>query len=44
MSKTLYLPDHVAQKMNKEKDAAKAEVSGVAVDSAYVNAQDRVRS
>ena len=42
MSKTLYLPDHVAQKMNKEKDAAKAEVSGVAVDSAYVNAQDRV--
>jgi len=42
MSKTLYLPDHVAQKMNKEKEAAKAEVSGVAVESAYVNAQDRV--
>jgi len=42
MSKTLYLPDHVAQKMNKEKDAAKAEVSGVAVDSAYVDAQERV--
>ena len=42
MSKTLYLPDHVAQKMNKEKDAAKAEVSGVAIDSAYVDAQERV--
>lgn len=40
MSKTLYLPEHVAQKMNKEKEAAKAESSSV--DSAYVNAQDRV--
>ena len=42
MSKTLYLPDHLAQKMNKDKEAAKGETSGVAVESAYVNAQDRV--
>ena len=42
MSKTLYLPEHVAQKVNKYKDAAKADTSSVAVDSAYVTAKDRV--
>jgi co-chaperonin GroES (HSP10) len=42
MSKTLYLPDHVAQKMNKDREAAKGETSSVAVTSAYVDAQDRV--
>jgi co-chaperonin GroES (HSP10) len=42
MSKTLYLPDHVAQKINKDKDSAKAETSSVAVDSAYVETKDRV--
>jgi co-chaperonin GroES (HSP10) len=42
MSKTLYLPEHVAQKVNKDKDAAKADTSSVAVDSAYVTAKDRV--
>ena len=36
MSKTLYLPDHVAQKMNKEKADAKS------LDSAYVDASERV--
>ena len=40
MSKTLYLPDHVAQKINKERADATAAVSPVA--SAYVNPQDRV--
>ena len=40
MSKTLYLPDHVAQKMNKEK-AEKCSASSE-VGSAYVNTQDRV--
>ena len=40
MSKTLYLPDHVAQKMNKERKESK-EDSG-ALDSAYVDANDRV--
>ena len=40
MSKTLYLPDHVAQKMNKDKDPAKAEPE--ALDSAYVDANERV--
>jgi co-chaperonin GroES (HSP10) len=40
MSKTLYLPDHVAQKMNKEKDSKSAESSPL--DSAYVNAGERV--
>ena len=35
MSKTLYLPEHVAQKMNKEREEAKADSS--ALDSAYVD-------
>ena len=40
MSKTLYLPDHVAQKMNKEKvDSSSASSE---VGSAYVDTQDRV--
>ena len=39
MSKTLYLPDHVAQKMNKEKEEEK---SSSALDSAYVDAKERV--
>ena len=38
MSKTLYLPDHVAQKMNKEKvDSSSASSE---VGSAYVDTQD----
>ena len=40
MSKTLYLPEHVAQKVNKEKFAAKAETESL--ESAYVDAQKRV--
>jgi len=40
MSKTLYLPEHVAQKVNKEREEAKAETS--ALDSAYVDAKERV--
>lgn len=40
MSKTLYLPDHVAQKMNKEKAVEKA--SPDSLDSAYVDANERV--
>lgn len=40
MSKTLYLPEHVAQKMKKEKEAVNADSSSV--DSAYVDTQDRV--
>jgi len=40
MSKTLYLPDHVAQKMNKEK-ADKVAASSE-VGSAYVTTQERV--
>jgi co-chaperonin GroES (HSP10) len=40
MSKTLYLPDHVAQKITKEKGAAKA--APEALDSAYVDANERV--
>ena len=39
MSKTLYLPDHVAQKMNKEKEEAKSSDS---LNSAYVDAKERV--
>ena len=39
MSKTLYLPDHVAQKMNKEKKEAKSSDS---LNSAYVDANERV--
>jgi len=40
MSKTLYLPDHVAQKMNKDKESATAE--STPLDTAYVDAQARV--
>jgi len=40
MTKNLYLPDHVAQKINKEKKAAPAEPSDVS--SAYVNPTDKV--
>ena len=40
MSKTLYLPDSVAQKMKKDKAASKAESSSL--DSAYVTSEDRV--
>ena len=40
MSKTLYLPEHVAQKINKEKDTAKAESEPL--KSAYVDAKERV--
>ena len=39
MSKTLYLPDHVAQKMNKEKEEVKPSDS---LNSAYVDANERV--
>jgi len=39
MSKTLYLPEHVAQKMNKEKEEAKSSDS---LNSAYVDANERV--
>ena len=39
MSKTLYLPDHVAQKMNNEKEEAKSSDS---LNSAYVDANERV--
>ena len=39
MSKTLYLPDHVAQKMNKEKEEAKSSDS---LNSAYVDANERL--
>ena len=40
MSKTLYLPDHVAQKMNKERQESQADSSSL--DSAYVDAKERV--
>ena len=40
MSKTLYLPDHVAQKINKEKETTSVESSPV--DSAYVDAAEKV--
>jgi len=40
MSKTLYLPEHVAQKMNKERQESEADSS--ALDSAYVDANERV--
>ena len=39
MSKTLYLPEHVAQKMNKEKEEVKSSDS---LNSAYVDANERV--
>ena len=40
MSKILYLPDHVAQKINKEKKEASADSSSL--KSAYVDAKERV--
>src|SRR6056300_107740 len=40
MSKTLYLPEHVAQKINKEKKEASADSEPL--DSAYVDAKERV--
>ena len=40
MTKTLLVPDHVAQKMNKEREEAKADSS--AVNSAYVSATEKV--
>ena len=40
MSKTLYLPEHVAQKMNKEKSEAKSDNNSL--NSAYVDANERV--
>jgi len=40
MSKTLYLPEHVAQKINEEKGEAKAESEPL--KSAYVDAKERV--
>ena len=39
MSKTLYLPEHLAQKMNKEKEEVKPSDS---LNSAYVDANERV--
>ncbi len=39
MSKTLYLPEHLAQKVNKEKKEAKSSDS---LNSAYVDANERV--
>ena len=41
MSKTLYLPEHVAQKMNKEREEAQ-EADSTSVEGAYVDAKDRV--
>tara|TARA_Y100000004_G_scaffold79825_1_gene89720 strand:- start:1796 stop:2281 length:486 start_codon:yes stop_codon:yes gene_type:complete len=39
MSKTLYLPEHVAQKVKKERAEEKSETS---LESAYVDANERV--
>tara|TARA_R110001632_G_scaffold10664_1_gene39293 strand:+ start:886 stop:1371 length:486 start_codon:yes stop_codon:yes gene_type:complete len=39
MSKTLYLPEHLAQKVNKEKEEGKPSDS---LNSAYVDANERV--
>lgn len=40
MSKTLYLPDHVAQKINKERQESQADSSSL--EGAYVDAKERV--
>jgi len=40
MSKTLYLPDHVAQKMNKERQESQTDSSSL--EGAYVDAKERV--
>lgn len=43
MSKTLYLPDHVAQKINKERAAGEApEEAPVSAENAFVDAKERV--
>lgn len=43
MTKTLYLPDHVAQKLNAQKSAASAEKGADgSLDKAYVDPADRV--
>ena len=41
MSKTLYLPEHVAQKVKKEREEAQ-EADSTSVEGAYVDAKDRV--
>ena len=41
MSKTLYLPEHVAQKVKKDREEAK-EADSTSVEGAYVDAKDRV--
>lgn len=42
MTKTLYLPDHVAQKLNAEKAAKQASGAAGSLDTAYVDPGDRV--
>ena len=42
MSKTLYLPDHVAQKIQKDRAAAAKADDGPSVESAYVDSKERV--
>ena len=42
MSKTLYLPDHVAQKLNKEREEATAGSSTASLEGAYIKSEDRV--
>jgi co-chaperonin GroES (HSP10) len=41
MSKTLYLPEHLAQKLNKERKEPEAAPEG-SLESAYVDPKDRV--
>lgn len=41
MSKTLYLPEHLAQKLNKERTEASAPAEN-SLESAYVDSKDRV--
>ena len=42
MSKTLYLPDHVAQKLNKEREETKTGSSTASLEGAYIKSEDRV--
>ena len=42
MSKTLYLPDHVAQKLNKEREEATTGAPSASLEGAYIKAEDRV--
>jgi chaperonin GroES len=42
MSKTLYLPDHVVQNIEKQKAAASAAEPETSVNRAYVDAENRV--